>query len=132
VSEVPTSSRDLRVLVLEDAVDVRERLVSMITDVPGLKRPLVAGTVAEARAILLHAKPDVALLDLRLPDGSGLEIVRELRASNTRAYVAILTAFDTPQIRSSCLAAGANAFLSKTSGIEELNALLLSIGEREV
>ncbi len=117
----------LSVLVLEDAADVRERLISMVTEIDGLGVHGVASCVSEAHAILATLSPDVALLDLRLPDGSGLDVARAIRARSASAFVAILTAFDTQQMRSTCLAAGADAFISKATGLAELPMLLTSI-----
>jgi two-component system, NarL family, response regulator DevR len=119
--------RRVKILVVEDAPSVRGRLVSLILEVPGLELAGVAGSVGEARELLPTVRPDVALLDLRLPDGSGLDVLREARALDSGIFVAMFTAFDTPRVRSSCLAAGADAFLSKTSEIDELPALLRSI-----
>lgn len=124
--------RRLKVLVLEDAPDIRRRLLPLVCGVPGLDVPAMARDVAEARELLLTLVPDLALLDLRLPDGSGLEILREVRAKNPAAFVAILTAFDEPRVRRTCLAAGADAFLSKVSGLDDLPALLASAVERGV
>ena len=122
--------RRLRVLVVEDAPDLRGRLVSLVTEIPDLEIAGVAGSVGEASELLRTLRPDVALLDLRLPDGSGLDVLRDLRALNTGVFVAMITAFDTPRVRSSCLEAGADAFLSKNSEIDELPDLLRSIAAR--
>lgn len=122
----------LKVLVLEDAADVRERLLPLVAETAGLQLLGVATSVTEAREVLRTLEPDVALLDLRLPDGSGLDLLHEIRARNAGAFVAILTAFDTPHVRRACLAAGADAFLSKTSGLDELPALLAAIAAGSV
>ena len=127
-SSVP---RRLQILVVEDAPSIRGRLVSLIGEIPDLQVSGVAGSVAEANALLRTLRPDVALLDLRLPDGSGLEILGALRALKTGVFVVMITAFDTPRVRSSCLNAGADAFLSKNSEIDELADLLRSIASRD-
>ncbi|MEO6323692.1 MAG: response regulator transcription factor [Thermoanaerobaculia bacterium] len=122
--------RPLKILLVEDAPEVRGRIVSLIAEIPELELAGVAASVGEAQELLGTLRPDVALLDLRLPDGSGLDILRELRARCGGAFVAIITAFDTPRLRSSCLTAGADAFLSKTSEINELPDLLRDIVRR--
>jgi len=102
----------------------------MVTEIDGLDVHGVASCVSEAHAILATLSPDIALLDLHLPDGSGLDVVRAIRARSASAFVAILTAFDTQQMKSTCLAAGADAFLSKATGLVELPTLLVSIAQR--
>jgi DNA-binding NarL/FixJ family response regulator len=132
VTEAPDRpGRRLKVLILEDSVEMRRRLVPLVTDVPALDVVWVAESVREARDVLRTLTPDVALLDLRLPDGSGLDVLGEIRALRKDTFVAMLTAFDTREIKRACLDAGADAYLSKASGLEELPDLLRTLAEAE-
>lgn len=74
-----------------------------------------AGTLAEARAILAGGDIDVVLLDVRLPDGSGLELAREFGGPSlpNRPWIMILTASVLPAERDAALASGADRFVSK-------------------
>jgi DNA-binding response OmpR family regulator len=119
----------LKVLLVEDAPEIRKRLVSLIAEVPGMDVLWAAESVAEAREALRTLRPDIALVDLRLPDGSGLDLVREIRASQMDSFVAVLTAYGGAQVREACLATGADAFLSKNDGLAGLTDMLRAFVE---
>jgi DNA-binding NarL/FixJ family response regulator len=121
--------RRLKVLVVEDAKVWRDRLVPLVTETPGVELIWAAESLAEAREILLMVRPDVVLLDLRLPDGNGLDLLREIKKPRPEVFAVVLTALDGPSVSSSCFAAGADAFLSKTSGLVDLPELLASLVE---
>jgi CheY-like chemotaxis protein len=78
-------------------------------------RCLEAGDLAGARALIRSESPDLVVMDVRLPDGSGLDLIRELRASNPAGStkVIIASASVLPLERDVALAAGADRFLAK-------------------
>jgi two-component system, NarL family, response regulator DevR len=119
--------RRLKVLVVEDTKVWRDRLVPLVNETPGVELIWAAESLTEAREILLMVRPDVVLLDLRLPDGNGLDLLREIKKSRPEVFVVVLTALDGPSVSPSCFAAGADAFLSKSSGLVDLPELLASL-----
>ena len=72
------------------------------------------GSLAEGRAALAAGVPDVVVVDLNLPDGDGLELVRELRQANPRLGIVVLTMYDDDQHLFAALDAGASAFVPKS------------------
>ncbi|TAJ99871.1 MAG: response regulator [Chloroflexota bacterium] len=89
---------------------------------------LEAGTIAEARAILASEPLDVVLLDVRLPDGTGLDLAAEIRASQTAtARIVIVSASVLPAERSRAIESGADAFLGKPFGAVELVETLTAL-----
>jgi two-component system KDP operon response regulator KdpE len=107
------------ILLVEDE-ELNRALVRAILDrspEPRLKAATVveATTLAEARAALAERRPDVVLLDMNLPDGSGADLASELfsRPPDQRPVVIALTASVLPQHRAAALAAGCSAFVSK-------------------
>jgi DNA-binding NtrC family response regulator len=65
-------------------------------------------------------KPDVVLLDLRLPAKNGIEVLKEIKRVDTKAKVIIITGFPTPEVREEAMAKGAFYFYEKTSDINDL------------
>jgi DNA-binding response OmpR family regulator len=125
VSDAISAERRLKVLIVEDSTEVRGRLVSLLREMPSLDVLWVAESVREAHEVLQTLRPDVALLDLRLPDGSGLDVLREIRASiSAEAFIIMMTAFPAPHLSHACLSAGADLFLDKSGGFTELPAVL--------
>jgi len=79
-----------------------------------------AATAAEALELTRVLRPDVALLDMRLPDRSGVEVVRQLREEGNPAKAVLLSAFDDEEYVMEALSAGAAGYLVKTMPSDEL------------
>lgn len=117
------SSRVPRVLVVDDEDDLREllelTLLKMGLDVDS------AATLAEARA-LLSSEYQLVLTDMRLPDGLGLELVREVTAAYRNTPVAVVTAFGSADNAVVALKAGAFDYISKPVALDQLRVMVQS------
>ncbi len=109
------------ILVVEDDASLCRSLV-MTLKAAGYAS-LAAGTLAEARRARAHHKPHAVLLDLGLPDGDGLDFIREIRADSLTPIV-VLTARDAEALKVSALDAGADDYVTKPFGLDELLARL--------
>jgi len=124
--------RALRLFLVEDSADVRRRILELLWEIGGVEVVWAAESVGESREVLAHLHLDLALVDLRLPDGSGLDVLGMIRGCQADATVIVLTALETPQMRRACLDAGADYFLGKSSLGTELPALLRGLSEGDV
>jgi two-component system response regulator PilR (NtrC family) len=111
-----------RVLIVDDEADLRE-LVEITLVRMGL-RSEPAGSLAEARAQLAEHRFDLCLTDMRLPDGNGIELVRELQKSNPGLPVAVITAYGNAEAAVESLKAGAFDFVSKPLDVQVLRKLV--------
>lgn len=103
-----------RVFLVDDHEIVRRGLADLIHTAPGLEVVGEAGTVREALARIESARPDVAVLDVRLPDGSGIDLCRQIRSSMPDVACLILTAFDDDAATYAAVLAGASGYLLKS------------------
>jgi DNA-binding NarL/FixJ family response regulator len=104
----------MMIYVVEDALQVRKRLVAMVHTVPGARVAGEAASVGEAVDGILHSGADAVLLDLQLADGSGLDVLAAVKPQRPALRVIVLTNQATQQHRAACLAAGAEEFLDKS------------------
>jgi len=111
-------AKRVRVLLVEDQATVREAIVAEFQPETDFEVVGQAGSVAEARELL--ARADVALLDLGLPDGSGLELIPELRAANPTAHAIVLSASFDPALHARALQDGAIAVLDKIAHLGQI------------
>jgi RNA polymerase sigma factor (sigma-70 family) len=120
-------------MLVEDHASLRRPLAFLIEREPDLTVVAEAGTLADARRFLVNGiVPDATLLDLDLPDGSGVSLIPELRAANRSSFAVVLSGTLSNRTRAEAVAAGAAAVFSKTTDIEELIAAVRRICDGEV
>jgi two-component system nitrate/nitrite response regulator NarL len=103
-----------RVLVADDHPAYRRGVVRAL-ERAGLEVVAQAGDGAAALELARRLEPDVALLDLRMPEASGSEVASALRDEGSPTRVVVLSAFDEPELVSAALLAGVYGYLSKDS-----------------
>ena len=108
----------IRVLLVDDHLAFRQPLAFMLMREPDISIIGQAGSVAEARPLLPEA--DIALIDLDLPDGEGIDLIEELRASNPRALALVLTGHSSDVALAQAVEAGAAGVLLKTRAVSEV------------
>jgi DNA-binding NarL/FixJ family response regulator len=118
---VPETHRSI--VVVEDHPTVREGLC-LVLEREGFAVVARAGTAEEGHAAIVKTQPSVALVDVDLPDGSGVELTRRLLRRDARFGVLLYTGMDDPNVLEDALASGARGFTLKTSDPETmLNAV---------
>src|SRR5690348_10066138 len=104
-----------RVLLVEDDGPVRERLARIIGAWPGAQSVAACGTLAEALAIVGSSGLDLLIVDLRLPDGHGLEAIQALRATQPQAEAMVISVLADERSVIDAIMAGASGYLLKDS-----------------
>lgn len=110
----------IRLLLVEDHEIVRVALRVLLERTGDIEVVGEAGTAALALMQVLTHKPDLVLLDVKLPDGSGIELCRDIRAAHPETHVLFLTALPDTEILLSCVKGWADGYLHKTIGLEPL------------
>lgn len=117
----------IRVLVVEDHHVVRQGLVALLNVVEGLEVVGEAADGIEAIAQFSKYQPDIALIDLRMPKLSGVEVIKRVRMETPQARFIVLTTFDGDEDIYRALQAGARAYLLKGMTTEELIATIRAV-----
>ena len=121
------SKQAYTVLLLEDEKPTRDHLASVIHGCPGLTLYGEAGSCDEARSAFRGGAPDVLVADLGLPDGSGIDIIREARELYPEMEVMVLTVFEDEGSVVAALEAGATGYLLKEQAFDELGDTILAL-----
>ena len=103
----------IRVFLLDDHEVVREGLRTLLEDAGDMEIVGEAGTAADALARIPAARPQVAVLDVRLPDGNGVEVCRDIRATMPELACLMLTSFSDDQALFDSIMAGASGYVLK-------------------
>ena len=110
----------IRLLMVDDHEVLRLGLRTLFSEAGGFEVVGEAGTMAEALSKAGALDPDVVLMDVRLPDGSGVEACREIRTQRPQTRVLFLTSYADDDAVLATIVAGAQGFLLKEVGSEEL------------
>jgi two-component system, NarL family, response regulator DevR len=125
------AARPLRLLVVDDHEVVRQGLVSLLDRRANLQVVAEAATVAEAIEQAHRQQPDLIVMDVRLPDGSGIEACRDIRAEMPETRVVMLTSYPDEEAVMSAIIAGASGYLLKQIRARDLVNALEAVGRGE-
>jgi DNA-binding NarL/FixJ family response regulator len=114
-----TNPSTLSVLLVEDSIPIRYRLVALFCESPQVRIVGEAGTIDEARFLIRRTKPEAVVLDVELPDGSGLQLLRFLRQNSPACHIIVLTTHDLPELRHYCAELGVRDYFNKATQFEE-------------
>jgi DNA-binding NarL/FixJ family response regulator len=114
----------IRVLIADDSAPVRERLTALLEDIGNVDVIGAAGNALEALVEIQSLQPDVVILDIQMPSGSGISLLRWAQHEPVKPKFIMLTNYPYAQYRKTCLEAGASYFFDKSSEFEMIpNAL---------
>lgn len=124
----------MRVFIADDSPAVRHRLVSMVS---GFKNVDVVGqsdNVMDAKEAIRLSNPQVVILDISMPGGSGIDVLKDIKHDQPTRIVIVLTNYPFPQYRKECMDSGADFFFDKSlefhlveTAISELNKISESL-----
>ena len=118
----------MRVFIAENSSIIRDRLAALLSELQGVEIIGYAEDVSEAVESIRLMKPDVVILDIQMPGGSGFSVLRDIRASELPAVVIIFTNDPFPQYRQRFIDAGADFFLDKSAEFEKLLDIFKGLG----
>ncbi|HEY8478313.1 MAG TPA: response regulator transcription factor [Spirillospora sp.] len=113
-------SEKTRILVVDDQTVVREGLVLLLELLPDLEVAGSCGDGEQALAMVAELKPDVVLMDLRMPRMDGVEATRRIREEHPEVEVVVLTTYADDESIFAALRAGARGYLTKDAGADEI------------
>jgi len=114
----------VKIVIADDSSLLRDRIKSLLN---GLKENLVlyeAENGLEALKLIKDEKPDLAILDIRMPEMNGIEVLKKIRELKMKTKVCILSNYAYPIYKKKCLEAGADYFLSKTEEFEDIKIVI--------
>jgi len=121
-----------RILIVDDSAIIIDRLISMLNGLENIQSIAHAGTFSDAVSLLKKDNPDIAILDITLPDKSGIELLRYIKKELPSITVIMLTNQGDDYYRNLCKSSGADHFLDKSTEFEKVPAIISSLSDQVV
>lgn len=113
--------KSLGVFIADDSPVIRQRLTELLAEIDGVRIVGEAADVPSATTGITSTRPDVAIVDIRMPGGSGIDVVKSIRKEQAAAPSFIMyTNYGLPQYRQACADAGADLFFDKATDGQKL------------
>ena len=126
----PDRRKPLRLLVVDDHMVVREGIRALVARTESLELVGEAASQTETLSLLAERPADVALVDYRLGNGSGLDLCSEVKRCHPDVHVLIFTAFGNGQLLAEAIRAGASGYVLKDTNTERLPEILWTVQEQ--
>jgi two-component system, NarL family, invasion response regulator UvrY len=114
----------IKVYIADDSVVVRGKLTEALEEKGDIKVIGACGDAKQAIAEIREMDPQVVIIDIRMPGGGGLPVLKDLKANHPKRTAMILTSFPFPEYREAYLAAGADYFFDKIRDIPSMTETL--------
>ena len=113
-----------KVFIADDSDIFRERFISLLLEIPEVKIAGRARDVSEAMRFIQEQKLDMAILDIRMPGGSGNDVLISIKKYNPSVMVIMLKNYPYPQYRKKCMKEGADYFFEKSKDFEKVTEVI--------
>jgi len=117
----------LKLFIADDSEAILESLSDLLVEIRGLEIVGHAHNANEAIEKIKNSKPDVAILDIRMPGGSGIHVLETIKLYNKKILFIILTAYPYPQYRQICAEMGAEYFFDKSTEFHRVQEVLTEL-----
>jgi DNA-binding NarL/FixJ family response regulator len=114
----------MKIVIADDSALWRDRINSSFNNINNIYLVHEAKNGAEALQLIREKDPDLAIIDIRMPEMNGIEVLKKIRELKMKVKICILTSYANPQYKKRCFEAGADYFLSKTEDFEEINVII--------
>ncbi len=111
-------------LIIEDQELVRKKIAETISLIPEVSIAAESESGKEAMSLINELQPDIIILDIRLKDINGIEVLSEMKKKNINIPVIVFTQFENKRYKDRCRSLGASYYLLKKDGLEQLKDVL--------
>jgi len=121
----------LRIIVVDDSVAVRGRLVDSLIILRGVASVIEAGDVPAGLLLIDEHRPDVVVVDIEIPGKSGLDLLGIVRGTHRQATIIMFSIHDHPQLRRKCRDLGANFYFNKLTEFDRVAEVCRDLAEQQ-
>jgi two-component system, NarL family, nitrate/nitrite response regulator NarL len=117
----------MKIVIADDSYLLRDRIKFLLKSINIDTLVYEAADGLEALRLIDEVKPDLVILDIRMPEMNGINVMKKVRESKLQVKICILTNYNYPQYKLKCYEAGADFFLSKTDEFEDIKDVIANM-----
>jgi len=121
---------ELKIFIVDDALPIVDRLTNLLSGIKNIKIVGIATNATKAFDYIIKSNPDVVILDIHMPDGSGIEILRRIKNSKPSTVVIMLTNYTETVYQTVCKIEGADYFLDKSIEFDKVPEICRNLSEK--
>ena len=121
----------MKIVIADDSSLLIDRIRSLLNSINHNSVVFEAENGVEALKVIREKEPDLAILDIRMPEMNGIEVLKKIRELKMKIKVCILTNYPYPQYKKKCFEARADYFICKTENFEDLNMIITELVHSE-
>ena len=110
----------MKLFIVDDSEIMRDRLTTMFSDIKDVEVVGYAEETIEAIKLIREISPDIVILDIRIPGGSGIDVLENIKKEKNSPIVIVLTNYPYPQYRERCIKLGAEYFFDKSTEFNDV------------
>ncbi len=122
----------MRIILVDDSEIVRQRIRESLISLNDVQIVAEAKNGVEAVSVITDNKADLVILDIRMPEMNGFEVLKKIRADKNGTKICIFTNYPYIQYKERCMAAGADYFFDKNQDFEEIKKLILKLQAEKI
>ena len=121
----------MKIVIADDSIMFRERIVGLLKSIDNVEIVGEAKNGLEIMQLIEDTKPDLAILDVRMPEMNGIEVLRKIREDGIKIKICMLTSYPYKQYRTRSIMEGADYFFDKNLDIKQITDLITSLANNQ-
>jgi two-component system response regulator DesR len=121
----------MKIVIADDSIMFRERIVGLLKSIDNVEISGEAGNGLEVLQLIEEKKPDLAILDIRMPELNGIEVLKKIRENGIKIRICMLTSYPYKQYRERSAMEGADYFFDKNLDIKQITDLISTLANNQ-
>jgi len=121
----------MKVVIIDDSVLFRERFRELLNHIRNIEVIGEAVNGLKGLQLIEETRPDLAFIDIRMPEMNGIEVLRKIREKGIVVKICMLTSYPYKQYKESCLAEGADYFFDKNLDIKQISEVISTLANNQ-
>lgn len=117
----------MKILIADDSFLIRERLKELLSDILKIEDFIEAENSVETIQLISETIPDIVILDIRMPGGGGLEVLKKINKKSLPIKIIVFTNYPYPQYKKKCFELGADYFFDKATEFEKVKEVICNL-----